>query len=66
MNQVEPENGHSCVGGILTMRPVKNAGLITPAPRGVGPVTVAVLMRNTVVAAYRLQASYSDQFKNHQ
>ena len=48
------------------MRPVKNAGLITPPPGGVGPVTVAVLMRNTVVAAYGLQVSYSDQFKNHQ
>jgi methylenetetrahydrofolate dehydrogenase (NADP+)/methenyltetrahydrofolate cyclohydrolase len=29
------------------------AGAITPVPGGVGPMTIAVLLRNTVVAAYR-------------
>ena len=66
INQIESENGQSRVVGDCdydTCREV--AGWITPVPGGVGPVTVAVLMRNTVVAAQRLQASYSDQFSNH-
>lgn len=29
------------------------AGAITPVPGGVGPMTIAVLLRNTVMAAYR-------------
>jgi methylenetetrahydrofolate dehydrogenase (NADP+)/methenyltetrahydrofolate cyclohydrolase len=30
----------------------RTAGAITPVPGGVGPMTIAVLLRNTVVAAY--------------
>jgi len=30
-----------------------NAGAITPVPGGVGPMTIAMLMANTVIAAYR-------------
>ena len=45
---------------------LQSSGWIVPVPGGVGPVTVAVFMRNTVVAACRLQESYSDQFSNHQ
>ena len=37
---------------------------ITPVPGGVGPVTVAMLMQNTVVAAQRLRENYSKQFSN--
>ena len=29
------------------------AGAITPVPGGVGPMTIAVLLRNALVAAYR-------------
>ena len=29
------------------------AGAITPVPGGVGPMTIAMLMANTVIAAYR-------------
>jgi methylenetetrahydrofolate dehydrogenase (NADP+) / methenyltetrahydrofolate cyclohydrolase len=32
---------------------VEKAGLITPVPGGVGPMTIAMLLRNTVVAAER-------------
>lgn len=32
------------------------AGAITPVPGGVGPMTIAVLLRNTLVAAYRNEA----------
>ena len=45
---------------------LQSSGWIVPVPGGVGPVTVAVFMRNTVVAACRLQESYSGQFSNHQ
>jgi methylenetetrahydrofolate dehydrogenase (NADP+)/methenyltetrahydrofolate cyclohydrolase len=30
------------------------AGAITPVPGGVGPMTIAVLLRNTIVAAHRM------------
>jgi methylenetetrahydrofolate dehydrogenase (NADP+)/methenyltetrahydrofolate cyclohydrolase len=29
------------------------AGYLTPVPGGVGPMTIAMLMRNTLVAAHR-------------
>ncbi|HXQ45733.1 MAG TPA: bifunctional methylenetetrahydrofolate dehydrogenase/methenyltetrahydrofolate cyclohydrolase, partial [Caulobacteraceae bacterium] len=32
------------------------AGWITPVPRGVGPMTVACLLQNTLTAAERLSA----------
>ncbi|MEQ8604269.1 MAG: bifunctional 5,10-methylenetetrahydrofolate dehydrogenase/5,10-methenyltetrahydrofolate cyclohydrolase [Marivibrio sp.] len=38
------------------------AGWITPVPGGVGPVTVAVLMRNTITALKRQKAAYDAQF----
>ncbi len=31
----------------------RSAGAITPVPGGVGPMTIAVLLRNTVIAACR-------------
>ena len=65
INQIEDESGVSRVVGdcdYATCREV--AGWITPVPCGVGPVTVAVLMRNTVIAAERLKAAYSEQLSN--
>ncbi len=38
------------------------AGWITPVPGGVGPVTVAMLMRNTLTAAHRQKAYYEAEF----
>jgi len=32
----------------------ENAGWITPVPGGVGPMTVATLMQNTLIAAKQL------------
>ncbi|MCP4951366.1 MAG: bifunctional 5,10-methylenetetrahydrofolate dehydrogenase/5,10-methenyltetrahydrofolate cyclohydrolase [Proteobacteria bacterium] len=65
INQIEDKSGVSRVVGdcdYSTCREV--AGWITPVPGGVGPVTVAVLMRNTVIAAKRLKAAYSEQLSN--
>ncbi|GAA4217048.1 bifunctional methylenetetrahydrofolate dehydrogenase/methenyltetrahydrofolate cyclohydrolase FolD [Sphingomonas endophytica] len=39
--------------GDVDPRAVEVAGAITPVPGGVGPMTIAVLMRNTLVAAGR-------------
>ncbi len=38
------------------------AGWITPVPGGIGPVTVAILMRNTLIAARRQRAHYEQEF----
>jgi methylenetetrahydrofolate dehydrogenase (NADP+)/methenyltetrahydrofolate cyclohydrolase len=42
------------------------AGWITPVPGGVGPVTVAMLMRNTLTAARRQKAYYESEFASSQ
>lgn len=41
------------VGDVDFAAACKVAGAITPVPGGVGPMTIAVLLRNTLVAAYR-------------
>lgn len=41
------------VGDVDFVSASRVAGAITPVPGGVGPMTIAVLLRNTVIAAYR-------------
>ena len=41
------------VGDVAYGEAVEVAGAITPVPGGVGPMTIAMLMRNTLVAAHR-------------
>lgn len=41
------------VGDVAFAEAVKAAGAITPVPGGVGPMTIACLLRNTLVAACR-------------
>ncbi|QRM54260.1 bifunctional methylenetetrahydrofolate dehydrogenase/methenyltetrahydrofolate cyclohydrolase FolD [Sinorhizobium sp. BG8] len=41
------------VGDVAFEECAKVAGVITPVPGGVGPMTIAMLMANTVIAAYR-------------
>jgi methylenetetrahydrofolate dehydrogenase (NADP+)/methenyltetrahydrofolate cyclohydrolase len=41
------------VGDVAFDEAVDVAGAITPVPGGVGPMTIAMLMRNTIVAAHR-------------
>jgi methylenetetrahydrofolate dehydrogenase (NADP+)/methenyltetrahydrofolate cyclohydrolase len=41
------------VGDVEFSSVSKVAGAITPVPGGVGPMTIAVLLRNTLVSAYR-------------
>jgi methylenetetrahydrofolate dehydrogenase (NADP+)/methenyltetrahydrofolate cyclohydrolase len=47
------ENGTTV--GDVDFEPVKKkASLITPVPGGVGPVTIAILLKNTVISAKRM------------
>lgn len=43
------------VGDVAFAEAAEIAAAITPVPGGVGPMTIAVLLRNTLVAAYRRQ-----------
>ena len=51
-----PEKGEGksrLVGDVAFDEAAEHAGAITPVPGGVGPMTIAMLMVNTIVAAYR-------------
>ncbi|MEO0545041.1 MAG: bifunctional methylenetetrahydrofolate dehydrogenase/methenyltetrahydrofolate cyclohydrolase FolD [Pseudomonadota bacterium] len=57
INRIDaPERGEGktrLVGDVDFGEAADNAGAITPVPGGVGPMTIAMLMVNTVAAAYR-------------
>ncbi len=54
INQIKDESGNfKIVGDVQTEAVKKVAGWITPVPGGVGPVTVAILIRNAIVAHKR-------------
>lgn len=56
INRLEPVAGETrgrLVGDVHFAGASQVAGAITPVPGGVGPMTIAVLLRNAVVAAYR-------------
>jgi methylenetetrahydrofolate dehydrogenase (NADP+)/methenyltetrahydrofolate cyclohydrolase len=51
-----PEKGEGktrLVGDVAYDEAAAVAAAVTPVPGGVGPMTIAVLLRNTVVAAHR-------------
>ncbi|HEY0164467.1 MAG TPA: bifunctional methylenetetrahydrofolate dehydrogenase/methenyltetrahydrofolate cyclohydrolase FolD [Sphingomicrobium sp.] len=54
INRVPTEDGRGrLVGDVAFDEAAAVAGAITPVPGGVGPMTIAMLMRNTLVAAHR-------------
>ena len=54
INRIPAEDGKSrLVGDVAFSEAAEVAGAITPVPGGVGPMTIAMLMRNTLVAAHR-------------
>ena len=57
INQIETEAGTKIVGDVDTDAVKEIAGWISPVPGGVGPVTVAILMRNAMVAHQRQLAA---------
>ena len=51
---VNPDTGKAILSGDVDFEQAKHiAGRITPVPGGVGPMTIAMLMRNTVRSAWR-------------
>ncbi|XP_055857197.1 bifunctional methylenetetrahydrofolate dehydrogenase/cyclohydrolase, mitochondrial-like isoform X2 [Episyrphus balteatus] len=55
ITRITDENGKSKLVGDVDFNEVKKvAGHITPVPGGVGPMTVAMLMKNTITAAKNL------------
>ncbi len=55
INRLPPEDGKAkgrLVGDVAYAEALEVAGAITPVPGGVGPMTIAVLLRNTLVAAH--------------
>lgn len=66
INRVDaPERGEAAtrlVGDVAFDEALMVAGHITPVPKGVGPMTIAMLMANTVTAACRLEAREAPQF----
>lgn len=63
INEVDGPDGKKIVVGDVDYDScVEHAGWITPVPGGVGPVTVSVLMRNTMIAMRRLKAHYEAEF----
>ncbi len=57
INRVPTPDGKTrLVGDVAFAEAYPHAGAITPVPGGVGPMTIAVLLRNTVVAACRSHA----------
>ncbi len=54
INRLAPEPGKDkgrLVGDVATAEAIDHVRAITPVPGGVGPMTIAVLLRNTLVAA---------------
>jgi methylenetetrahydrofolate dehydrogenase (NADP+)/methenyltetrahydrofolate cyclohydrolase len=52
INRIPAEDGKTrLVGDVATAEAISHCRAITPVPGGVGPMTIAVLLRNTLVAA---------------
>ncbi len=68
INQIETvradgSRGTKIVGDVDYPNVLEIAGWITPVPGGVGPVTVAMLLRNTVTATERQKQLYEEAMK---
>ena len=50
INRIEGENGKTRLVGDVAFAEAEHAGAITPVPGGVGPMTIACLLYNTVAA----------------
>jgi methylenetetrahydrofolate dehydrogenase (NADP+)/methenyltetrahydrofolate cyclohydrolase len=62
ISRVEGDSGKAkLVGDVDFVRASEVAGAITPVPGGVGPMTIAVLLRNTLVSAYRREGLALDE-----
>ena len=57
-----PDGAERIVGDVDTDEVMEVASWVTPVPGGVGPVTVAILLRNTMVALDRQKALYESAY----
>ncbi|NBD31137.1 MAG: bifunctional 5,10-methylene-tetrahydrofolate dehydrogenase/5,10-methylene-tetrahydrofolate cyclohydrolase [Alphaproteobacteria bacterium] len=64
INRVETPDGPRTVGDADFQSCAEVAGWITPVPGGVGPVTVAILMQNAVLATRLQKEHYAAQYAN--
>jgi len=51
------ERGATLAGDVVPVEAIGRAGWLSPVPGGVGPLTIAMLLRNTLVAAERIAAA---------
>ncbi|MDH7639288.1 bifunctional 5,10-methylenetetrahydrofolate dehydrogenase/5,10-methenyltetrahydrofolate cyclohydrolase [Sphingomonas oryzagri] len=51
INRIAREDGKTVIVGDVAANECDHAAVLTPVPRGVGPMTIACLLRNTVQAA---------------
>ena len=56
INRVAKDLGGKLVGDVAFAEAVEVAGAITPVPGGVGPMTIACLLQNTLISAQRRQS----------
>ena len=62
INRIEEADGKSRLVGDVDFDSAREAaGAITPVPGGVGPMTIAVLLRNALVSAYRREGIAFDE-----
>jgi len=57
-SEIGPDGKSRIVGDVDTESVRQVASWITPVPGGVGPITVSILLRNTMVALARQRALY--------
>jgi methylenetetrahydrofolate dehydrogenase (NADP+)/methenyltetrahydrofolate cyclohydrolase len=63
INRIETEGGKSrLVGDVDFDAVVGHAGAITPVPGGVGPMTIACLLHNTLTATCRANGISPDDY----
>ena len=60
VDDASTEKGYRLTGDVHFEQCLKKASMITPVPGGVGPMTIAMLMSNTVTAAERILKSRTD------
>src|SRR5262249_1069624 len=62
INRIDEEDGKTRLVGDVDFTDAREvAGAITPVPGGVGPMTIAVLLRNALVSAYRREGIVLDE-----
>ena len=58
IEDITKKNGYRLVGDVDFDEVSKKSAFITPVPGGVGPMTIAMLLKNTLLA-YKRKKSYN-------